>query len=81
MSAEARGIAEAESVGTAANAQAATPISNNRFIWNLPGAAASRQGVNVFVAPKFPRERLSTAVQFGRRRPRLHSARPAASSG
>jgi hypothetical protein len=31
-SAGARGIAEADSVGTAAKAQAATPISNNRFM-------------------------------------------------
>jgi hypothetical protein len=29
-------MAEADSVGTAANAQAATPISNNRFMWNSP---------------------------------------------
>jgi len=28
----ARGIAEADSVGSAANAQAATPISNKRFV-------------------------------------------------
>jgi hypothetical protein len=28
----ARGIAEADSIGIAANAQAATPISNKRFI-------------------------------------------------
>jgi len=32
----ASGIAEADRVGMAANAQAATPISNNRFIWNSP---------------------------------------------
>jgi hypothetical protein len=32
MSVVARGIAEADSVGIAANAQAATPISNRRFI-------------------------------------------------
>ena len=32
MSVVARGIAEADSVGIAANAQAATPISNKRFI-------------------------------------------------
>src|SRR5438132_8975105 len=32
----ARGIAEADSVGTAANTQAATPISNSRFMWNSP---------------------------------------------
>jgi len=32
MSAVARGIAEADSTGIAANAQAATPISNKRFI-------------------------------------------------
>jgi hypothetical protein len=32
MSAVARGIAEAVSTGIAANAQAATPISSNRFI-------------------------------------------------
>jgi hypothetical protein len=32
MSAVARGIAEADSVDIAANAQAATPISNKRFI-------------------------------------------------
>jgi hypothetical protein len=32
VSAVARGIAEADSVGIAANAQAATPISNKRFI-------------------------------------------------
>jgi hypothetical protein len=35
MSAVARGIAEADSVGIAANAQAATPISNNRFILEI----------------------------------------------
>jgi hypothetical protein len=29
----ARGIAEADSVGIATSAQAATPTSNNRFIW------------------------------------------------
>jgi hypothetical protein len=33
VSAVARGIAEADSVGIAANAQAATPISNSRFIF------------------------------------------------
>jgi hypothetical protein len=32
VSAVARGIAEADSVGNAANAQAATPISNKRFM-------------------------------------------------
>jgi hypothetical protein len=32
VSAVARGIAEAESVGIAANAQAAMPISSKRFI-------------------------------------------------
>jgi hypothetical protein len=32
VSAVARGIAEAVSIGIAANAQAATPISNRRFI-------------------------------------------------
>jgi hypothetical protein len=32
VSAVARGIAEADSIGIAANAQAATPISNKRFI-------------------------------------------------
>jgi hypothetical protein len=48
VSALARGIAEADSVGIAANAQAATPISNNRFIWKfLLGAALSRRGDNV----------------------------------
>jgi len=48
MSALARGIAEADSVGIAANAQAATPISNNRFMWEfLLGAALSRRGDNV----------------------------------
>jgi len=36
MSAPARGIAEADSVDIAANAQAATPISNNRFMWEFP---------------------------------------------
>jgi hypothetical protein len=35
MSAVARGIAEADSVGNAANAQAATPISNKRFIFTV----------------------------------------------
>jgi hypothetical protein len=34
-SAVARGIAEAVSIGIAANAQAATPISNRRFIFFL----------------------------------------------
>jgi hypothetical protein len=32
VSAVARGIAEADSIGIAANAQAATPIRNRRFI-------------------------------------------------
>jgi hypothetical protein len=32
MSAVARGIADADSAGSAASAQAATPISNKRFI-------------------------------------------------
>jgi hypothetical protein len=32
VSAVARGIAEADSAGITASAQAATPISNNRFI-------------------------------------------------
>jgi hypothetical protein len=36
VSAVARGIAEADSIGIAANAQAATPISNERFISNSP---------------------------------------------
>jgi hypothetical protein len=35
MSAVARGIAEADSVGNAANAQVATPISNKRFIFTV----------------------------------------------
>jgi hypothetical protein len=35
VSAVARGIAEADSVGIAANAQAATPISNKRFMREL----------------------------------------------
>jgi hypothetical protein len=35
VSAVARGIAEADSVGNAANAQAATPISNKRFMREL----------------------------------------------
>jgi hypothetical protein len=34
------GIAEADSVGMAANAQAATPINNSRFILEIPLAAA-----------------------------------------
>lgn len=36
VSAVARGIAEAVSIGVAANAQAATPISNKRFISQSP---------------------------------------------
>jgi hypothetical protein len=43
VSAVARGIAEANSVGIAANAQAATPISNRFSL----GAALSRRGDNV----------------------------------
>ncbi|HTB00855.1 MAG TPA: hypothetical protein VK804_10295 [Bradyrhizobium sp.] len=35
-SAEARGIAEADSIGNAANAHTATPISNKRFISESP---------------------------------------------
>jgi hypothetical protein len=35
MSAVARGIAEADRVGMAANAQAATPIRNRRFIFTV----------------------------------------------
>jgi hypothetical protein len=35
VSAVARGIAEADNVDIAANAQAATPISNKRFIWQF----------------------------------------------
>jgi hypothetical protein len=42
VSAVARGIAEADSVGIAANAKAAAPISNNRFIWKFSRAASSR---------------------------------------
>jgi len=48
VSAVARGIAEADSVGIAANAKAAAPISNSRFILEiLLGAALSRRGDNV----------------------------------
>jgi len=40
VSAATRGIAEADSVGIAANAQAAMPINDSRFILEiLPGAA------------------------------------------
>jgi hypothetical protein len=46
VSGVARGIAEAESVGTTANAQAAKPISSNVDIL-LEAAAVSRQGENV----------------------------------
>jgi hypothetical protein len=53
VSAATRGIAEADSVGIAANAQAATPISNKRFMWefSLEGrvSAARRE------CPKPPR--------------------------
>jgi hypothetical protein len=40
VSAATRGIAEADSVGIAANAQAATPINNNRFILEILLGAA-----------------------------------------
>jgi len=40
VSAATRGIAEADSVGIAANAQAATPISNSRFILEILLGAA-----------------------------------------
>jgi hypothetical protein len=40
VSAVARGIAEAVSIGIAANAQAATPISNRRFISYSPWSRA-----------------------------------------
>jgi hypothetical protein len=36
VSAVARGIAEADNIGITANAQAATPISNKRFISSSP---------------------------------------------
>jgi hypothetical protein len=42
VSAAARGIAEADSVGIAANAQAATPTNNNRFILEILLVAAGR---------------------------------------
>jgi hypothetical protein len=48
MSAVARGIAEADSVGNAANVQAATPISNKRFIFTVSLEPHHRgQGGNV----------------------------------
>jgi hypothetical protein len=40
VSAAARGIAKADSVGIAANAQAATPTNNNRFILEILLVAA-----------------------------------------
>ncbi|HEY5126113.1 MAG TPA: hypothetical protein VIJ35_02250 [Bradyrhizobium sp.] len=43
VSAVTRGIAEADSIGMAANAQAATPISSKRFILRLlPGTPLER---------------------------------------
>jgi len=54
MSAAARGRAEAVSVGIAANAQAATPINNNRFMFGiLLGPRDAAMGLNVVAAPKF----------------------------
>jgi hypothetical protein len=53
VSAVARGIAEADSIGIAANAQAATPISNKRFIsqspWRRSIAARSQYSANRLV--------------------------------
>jgi hypothetical protein len=43
LSAGARGIAEADSVGIATIAQAARPISNNRFILDARTIAARQQ--------------------------------------
>jgi hypothetical protein len=51
VSALARGIAEADSVGIAANAQAATPISNNRFIWKLSLEPRYRGEETMFAEP------------------------------
>jgi len=62
MSAVARGIAEADRVGMAANAQAATPIRNRRFIFTVSlGAAPSRRGDNARGTREFP-------FQIGERR-------------
>jgi hypothetical protein len=59
VSAATRGIAEADSVGMAANAQAATPISSKRFILeSFLKAASARQERNVREAAMFqPRKK------------------------
>jgi hypothetical protein len=62
VSAVARGIAEVDSVGIATNAQAATPISNNRLFGILLGAALSRLGVMVSAAAEFHFQILATAI-------------------
>ena len=61
VSAVARGIAEADSVGINANAQAATPISNNRFIWKLSLEPRYRGDETMF------REPMSSALKSGYR--------------
>jgi hypothetical protein len=54
VSAAGRGIAEADSTGKAANAQAATPISRNRFMQEFSLMAAwMRHRENVLTAPGF----------------------------
>jgi hypothetical protein len=52
MSAVARGIAEAVSTGIAANAQAATPISSNRFISKSPWGPRYRGKETMFREPR-----------------------------
>jgi hypothetical protein len=51
MSAVARGIAEADSIGIAANAQATTPITNKRFISQSPWEPRHRGREAMFREP------------------------------
>jgi hypothetical protein len=53
VSAAACGIAEADSIGMVANAQAATPINNSRFILNIPLEAAESRRQNFGAALRF----------------------------
>jgi hypothetical protein len=54
VSAVARGIAEAEIAGKAANAQAATPISSRRFMWEFSlEDRLVRHEENALTAPGF----------------------------
>jgi hypothetical protein len=62
MSAVARGIAEADSVGTAANTQAATLISNRRFISQSPWSRTIAARSKCSGKPKVPVSAQATAI-------------------